>query len=107
MGKIKCGKAHLLSEGDTMYLGACRKGQKGDSLMKQPFSEEGAPRRAFSLKMSYMRTILQYVMDSGKNAVTNFEFPAEQIVSEEELDKHNFDEIILNRFKPYIGKTIR
>lgn len=105
LGKIKCGKAHLLSEGDTMYLGACRKGQKGDSLMKQPFSEEGAPRRAFSLKMSYMRTILQYVMDSGKNAVTNFEFPAEQIVSEEELDKHNFDEIILNRFKPYIGKN--
>lgn len=105
LGKIKSGKAHLLSEGDTMYLGACRKGQKGDSLMKQPFSEEGAPRRAFSLKMSYMRTILQYVVNSGKNAVSNFEIPAEQIVSEEELDKHNFDEIILNRFKPYIGKN--
>ena len=69
--KIKCGKAHLLSEGDTMYLGACRKGQKGDSLMKQPFSEEGAPRRAFSLKMSYMRTILQYVTDSGKDISNN------------------------------------
>lgn len=105
LGKIKSGKAHLLSEGDTMYLGACRKGQKGDSLMKQPFSEEGAPRRAFSLKMSYMRTILQYVVNSGKNAVSNFEIPAEQIVSEEELGKHNFDEIILNRFKPYIGKN--
>lgn len=104
LGKIKSGKAHLLSEGDTMYLGACRKGQKGDSLMKQPFSEEGAPRRAFSLKMSYMRTILQYVVNSGKNAVSNFEIPAEQIVSEE-LGKHNFDEIILNRFKPYIGKN--
>ena len=25
--KIKQGKAHELSEGDTMYLGACRKGQ--------------------------------------------------------------------------------
>lgn len=52
--KIRRGEAHLLSEGDTMYLGACRKGQKGDSLMTQPYSNEGAPRRAFSLKMAYM-----------------------------------------------------
>ena len=29
--KIKAGKAHELSEGDTTYLGACRKGQKGDA----------------------------------------------------------------------------
>ena len=76
--KIKRGEAHLLSEGDTMYLGACRKGQKGDSLMTQPFSNEGAPRRAFSLKMAYMRTILQYVLDSKENAVTNFALPKEQ-----------------------------
>lgn len=33
--KIRNGQAHTLSEGDTMYLGACRKGQKGDSLMPQ------------------------------------------------------------------------
>mgnify|MGYP000706593189 FL=1 len=26
--KIKTGQAHTLSEGDTMYLGACRKGSK-------------------------------------------------------------------------------
>ena len=40
--KIKQGKAHLLSEGDTEYLGACRKGQKGDSLRAQPCSPIGA-----------------------------------------------------------------
>lgn len=102
--KIKSGQAHLLSEGDTMYLGACRKGQKGDSLMKQPFSEEGAPRRAFSLKMAYMRTILQYVLDSGNNAVANFDFSVEQLVTTEELSKQSFDSILLNRIKPYIGK---
>lgn len=33
--KIRNGQAETLSEGDTMYLGACRKGQKGDSLMAQ------------------------------------------------------------------------
>lgn len=105
--KIKNGQAHMLSEGDTMYLGACRKGQKGDSLMKQPFSKEKAPRRAFSLKMAYMRTILQYVLDSGKKAVANYEFPADQLVSTEELGNYSFDEIILNRIKPFLGKDYK
>lgn len=100
--KIKRGEAHLLSEGDTMYLGACRKGQKGDSLMKQPFSEVGAPRRAFSLKMSYMRTVLQYVVDSGKNAVANFNVATEQVASLEELENVNFENLVAERFRPYL-----
>ena len=45
--KIRDGKAHLLSEGDTMYLGACRKGQKGDKAVPQPNSDVLAPKRAF------------------------------------------------------------
>lgn len=102
--KIKRGEAHLLSEGDTMYLGACRKGQKGDTLMKQPNSEIGAPRRAFSLKMAYMRIILQHVLETKEKAVTNFELTVEQLVSSKELSKHSFDEIILRRFKSFIGK---
>ena len=105
--KIRRGEAHLLSEGDTMYLGACRKGQKGDSLMEQPYSTEGAPRRAFSLKMAYMRTVLQYVLDSGQNAVANFTIPTNQLVSEKELNELGFDEILLNRFKPYIGQNFQ
>lgn len=101
--KIKQGKAHELSEGDTMYLGACRKGQKGDSLMKQPYnSEVDAPRRAFSLKMAYMRTVLDYVVRSGKNAVSNLAGAKTELVSSKALQKHSFDEILLNRFKPYM-----
>lgn len=103
--KIKRGEAHLLSEGDTMYLGACRKGQKGDSLMEQPNSHKGAPRRAFSLKMAYMRTVLQYILKSGEKAVANFKSPDEQLVAYSELTKHSFDEIILERFKAYMGKN--
>ena len=75
--------------------------------MAQPFSDEGAPRRAFSLKMAYMRTILQYVIDSKHKAVANFALPTEQLVTEKELTKHSFDEILLNRFAPYIGKDYR
>lgn len=102
--KIRRGEAHLLSEGDTMYLGACRKGQKGDSLMTQPYSNEGAPRRAFSLKMAYMRTVLQYVVASKEKAVTNFTLHKEQLVSEKDLATQTFDDILLRRFKPYISK---
>ncbi len=59
LAKIRRGEAHLLSEGDTVYLGACRKGQKGDALRTQPFSDIKAKGRAFSLKPAYMRTVLQ------------------------------------------------
>lgn len=101
--KIKQGKAHELSEGDTMYLGACRKGQKGDSLMEQPYSQEGAPRRAFSLKMAYMRTVLEYVIKSGKSAVTNLPHVESELVTSQALHQHSFDDIILSRFKPFMG----
>lgn len=101
--KIRQGKAHELSEGDTMYLGACRKGQKGDSLMKQPYnSDVDAPRRAFSLKMAYMRTVLEYVSASGMNAVSNVTDTKSEIVSTDALRKNTFDEILLGRFKPFL-----
>ncbi|MBE6332654.1 MAG: hypothetical protein E7070_10175 [Bacteroidales bacterium] len=104
--KILRGLAHTLSEGDTMYLAACRKGSKGTDTTKQYNSDIPAPTRAFSLKTAYMRTVLEYVQKSGKNAVCNFDLQAEQeAVSIEELKQHSFDEIILARFKPYIGKN--
>lgn len=100
--KIKQGKAHELSEGDTMYLGACRKGQKGESLMKQPNNPDvDAPRRAFSLKMAYMRTVLDYVVQSGKNAVSNVAGVQSELVSTNALRQHSFDDILLGRFKPF------
>lgn len=100
--KIKQGKAHELSEGDTMYLGACRKGQAGDSLMKQPYNPDvDAPRRAFSLKMAYMRTILDFVLKSGKNAVSNIEGVKSELVTSEALQENSFEDIIIKRFNPY------
>ena len=101
--KIKQGKAHELSEGDTMYLGACRKGQKGESLMKQPYNVNiDAPRRAFSLKMTYMRTILQLVVASGKTAISNVPDAKPELISVEALRTQSFDEVLLGRFEPYL-----
>lgn len=105
VNKIREGKAHLLSEGDTEYLAACRKGQKGDKPRKQPFSEILAPGRAFSLKASYMRTVLAYIKTQGKQAVSNIELAPTELglVSTEELRQWSFEDIILSRFHPYIG----
>lgn len=108
INKIKQGKAHELSEGDTMYLGACRKGQKGESLMKQPYNPDvDAPRRAFSLKMAYMRTILDYVVQSGKNAVSNVAGVKSELVSTKALRHQSFDDILLGRFKPFLNMPFK
>lgn len=108
MGKIEAGLAHTISEGDTMYLAACRKGQKGDSLMVQPHSDIRVQRRAWSLKMSYMRTLLNYIKQSGKSAVTNTEIqvPVEdEMVSLKQLRTKTFDNILLSRISPFKGKN--
>jgi DNA mismatch repair protein MutH len=118
--KVRKGQAHLLSEGDTLYLGACRKGQKGDSPQSQPYSDIKANKRAFSLKPAYMRYILNHVVESGNNYYTNyketkksqFELVNEselvnkfELVNESELENNSFEQIIIDRFKPYIGKN--
>lgn len=104
--KVKRGEAHLLSEGDTVYLRACRKGQKGDSPQAQPFSDIKANQRAFSLKPAYMRYVLSHVTSSGTDHFTNYSAPessAFELVSDKELRNNTFESIILNRFVPYIG----
>lgn len=66
VNKIRMGKAHELSEGDTFYLGACPKGKDRTSLRPQPFSDESAMQRAFTLKQGYMTSVLRkYVL--GQN----------------------------------------
>ena len=68
MNKIRAGKAHELSEGDTLYLAACTKGETAASVRRQPFSEVPAKQRAYSLKASYMTQILRkYIFGNAKN----------------------------------------
>src|SRR5690606_4207532 len=57
--KIKDGKAHELSEGDTFYLGACTKGSTAlKSYRNQPFNDEKAKQRAYSFKQGYVNHII-------------------------------------------------
>lgn len=104
--KVRRGEAHLLSEGDTLYLGACRKGQKGDSPQDQPYSSVKANKRAFSLKPAYMRYILNHVLESGGDHYSNFRADKKaefELVSPEELEKNNFEDVILRRFEDFYG----
>lgn len=67
VGKIKSGKAHELSEGDTLYLGAAPKAATSKDRRKQPFSEKLAKPRAFAFKNSYMTYVLNNYIIPGKN----------------------------------------
>ena len=68
--KVKQGKAHLLSEGDTMFLAACTKGANAKSLRTQPYSQEKAMQRAFALKSSYVNVIYESFKRSKKSTST-------------------------------------
>ncbi len=96
--KVRDGKAHLISEGDTMYLAACTKGANASSVRKQPFSDTMAKQRAYSLKSSYMTQILnQYIFGTATN---------ERIITDwKQLQKHSFEDIIVEKLRPYFGKT--
>lgn len=94
---IRDGKAHELSEGDTLYLGACTKGANRNSVRVQPFSERPARQRAYSLKQSYMSTIIRQ------------EFNHEKLVkftSVKELKEQTLEGILDERFSGYIGMEL-
>lgn len=57
--KIRRGEAHLLSEGDTYYLGACTKARDSSVVRDQPRSRVPAKPRAFSLKQQYLNFLIQ------------------------------------------------
>jgi DNA mismatch repair protein MutH len=58
--KVISGQAHLISDGDTQYLGACTKAATGNDTTKQPNSTIPAKPRAYSLKQSYLTGVLNY-----------------------------------------------
>lgn len=96
---VKEGKAHELSESLTKYLSACTKGASAKSVRTQPFSDIPAKQRAYSLKGSYMTSILRkYIFgDETSESIVRDSF---------ELKEKDIETIVLEHFKPYVGKSI-
>lgn len=98
--KIKNGKAHELSEGDTLYLGACTKGSKGGNLRSQPNSNTKAKQRAYSLKQGYVNHIIAKLTKGKKN---NYG----RLISSLDIAKtFSLEDLVISKFKKYYNKTI-
>lgn len=97
---IQEGRAHELSEGDTMYLGACTKGATAEkSTVPQYYGEKiPARKRAFCFKSSYMTYVLTHYI-AGK-ASDN------AIIKDTNLIKEKtFEEILEDIVQKYIGRS--
>lgn len=99
VNKINSGKAHELSEGDTLYLGAATKASTSADRRDQPFSDIPAKPRAFSFKASYMTYILNSFIVPNK---TTFEPIIKNL---NELNNTTFEDYIVNKINLYVGKT--
>ena len=97
VSKIKAGKAHELSEGDTLYLSAAPKAATSKNRRKQPFSDELAKPRAFAFKNSYMTYVLNNYIVPGK--VTY-----EPIVQDETVD--SFEDYVVGKIDRYRGYSV-
>ena len=96
--KVHEGKAHEISEADTLYLGACTKGASAESSMQiQPHSDIKARGRALCFKTCYINHIFQVLQHRKENGRA-FET---RILSKNE----RFEDKIKSLFKPYLKMT--
>lgn len=130
VAKIREGRAHELSEGDTLYLGACTKGASKDSLRSQPFSKQPAMQRAFSLKSRYLNFILDQTRAGVEHTIDEAEYMRILTEGDGVVKKHQayqpslFDEVepvvkslddyakgqtfeglVIERFQAYFGQS--
>ena len=101
ISKIKDGKAHEISESDTLYLGACTKGATAEkSTVPQYYGDKTpARKRNFCFKRQYMDYVLNhYILKKTESA--------ESILKSNELNQHkSFEELILDMINMHAGKT--
>ena len=92
--KIQEGKAHELSEGDTVFLRAARKGAGGpdEPLRKQPNSPIGAKARAFAFKSTYIDSVV-----AGRTASDDVLAITATV---------SFEDAVKGKFSTYSGKSV-
>ena len=97
VNKIREGKAHELSEADTLYLGAAPTAATSKDRRKQPCSEELAKPRAFAFKNSYMTYILNnYIIPNNQ---------AYEPILKDDISC-SFEDYVINKIIEYRGMAI-
>lgn len=123
--KIRDGKADTLSEGDTLFLGACMKGSAAGAELRKQFVKNApeAQQRAYSLKSIYLNHIIvdsilnSTVINVSLDKKKKFEIirKCEKIREEssnaiksinEYKEGETFEDAIINKFVPYYNKSI-
>lgn len=97
---IQEGRAHELSEGDTMYLGACTKGANAEkSTVPQYYGDKiPARKRAFCFKNSYMTYVLNHYI-AGKTSDNSI------LKDANALKDKSFEEILEDIVMKYVGMS--
>lgn len=99
--KIIAGLAHEISEGDTLYLGACTKGATAAKSLRPQYYGDHTPakKRNFCFKRSYMDYVLH-------NYVLKDSVPYEPIIKDSSLlEKNSFEDIIIEKIEKHVGET--
>ena len=99
---IREGRAHELSEGDTMYLGACTKGATAEKSTVPQYYGDNIParKRAFCFKNSYMTYVLNHYI-AGKTSDN-------AILKDAELIKEKtFEQVLEDIVMQYAGISDR
>lgn len=97
VAKIKRGEAHLLSEGDTYYLGACTKAANSRVVRDQPMSRAPAKPRAFSFKQQYINYLIQTKLLGAKSNTDS--------IFKKQRRLETIEEVVKEKFSSFINKT--
>jgi DNA mismatch repair protein MutH len=97
VAKIRAGRAHELSEGDTLYLGACTKGANRESVRSQYIGDIPAKQRAYSLKSKYLNFIIEQGIQHAESVVKQ--------TSEYVGTHQTFENLVIEKFRPYYGMS--
>ena len=101
ISKIKDGKAHEISESDTLYLGACTKGASAEkSTVPQYYGDKTpARKRNFCFKRQYMDYVLNHY-------ILNKTDSSESILKTNGFNqKESFEKQVLDMINMHAGKT--
>ncbi len=99
VSKIKRGEAHLLSEADTYFLGACTKAANSQVSREQPMNRIPAKPRAFAFKQQYINYLIQ-TRFFGQRANTDSIFKKLRRIE-------TIEDVIREKFSHFLGQTDR